>query len=257
MYFPSTWPRKAYYSVTGEIAGKTLEDGNVIDPVTNRYESGKYYFTNDTHSVVELGTFTVGEEITVTFTQSEDNFYVLSSQNLFYSYDAELVEQIIGDLAPNQLNVTSFEEDRLSGDVTVEEDGTLFLTTIPYDKGWHILVDGKEVGYKKGLEAFITFELDKGEHNVEMYYMSDSFKYGAIISVTGLVLFILICIGEVVLPKPMKRLRALIVKKLDGPISKLKAIKLPSIVKRNEYVPPFTDIEEEGLDSPTENVEND
>lgn len=205
MYIPTKWPRKAYYTVTGERPGEVKEDGTVGAPIPVRYVNGKYYFTNDTHCIVELGSFTPGEKITVTFTQSEENFYVLSTQNLFYSYNAEAVDSIMNALADNQMKVTSFKEDKIIGKITADKNGTDILTTIPYDKGWHIVVDGKEISYKKGLDALITFEVDKGEHNVEMYYMSDSFRTGAIISVSGIVLFVLICVGDKFLVPVIKR----------------------------------------------------
>jgi uncharacterized membrane protein YfhO len=81
------------------------------------------------------------------------------------------------------------------------------MTTIPYDEGWIVKVDGEAVKISKSFDAFITFEVDDaGEHTVEFIYRSDAFVYGAICSVVCLVIFILIVVFE-------KRIYALFHKK--------------------------------------------
>jgi len=196
MYVPTMWPREATYSVVGETPAATIEDGTSVPSRTKRYVNGEKYFTNDTHSIVEIGTFEPGETVTVTFTQSVEKFYVYDNTSFFYSYDSELAENIAGHLTTGQLQVTSFEEDRLEGYADVKRDKTKMLTTIPYDEGWHIVVDGEEIEYSKALGSLISFELEKGKHKVEMYYMSDSFFIGNIISLFGVIIFALCCVGE-------------------------------------------------------------
>ena len=208
MYIPTKWPRKASFSVNGvskslsDASAETDANGNTVPAETNtkKYVTNGTYFTNDTHAIVEIGRFTKGKEITVTFTQSEEKMYTLNSNNYFYSFNEDTFMNVADKLSPSQLDVNVFEEDRIEGVVSVPSDGTLYLTTIPYDEGWHVLCDGEEIEIAKSLDSLMSFELDEGEHKIEMYYMSDSFKFGATVSLTGLGLFVLICIGEWILP---------------------------------------------------------
>ncbi|MBR4933595.1 MAG: YfhO family protein, partial [Clostridia bacterium] len=107
------------------------------------------------------------------------------------------------------MEVTSFKEDRLEGTITADRNNMDVLTTIPYDKGWHVLVDGEEVKTKKALDSLMTFEVDKGEHEIEMYYMSDSYKLGMTITVSGILLFVIACVGDAVIGKCIRRKKAL------------------------------------------------
>lgn len=205
MYVPTMWPREATYTVVGETPSVTLEDGTVKPSQTKRYCTGMTYFTNDTHAIVEIGTFAPGETVTVTFTQTVEKFYVYDKASFFYSYDAELVEKIADKLTTGQMQVTSFEEDRVTGFADVKRDSTNMLTTIPYDEGWHIIVDGKEIEYTKALGSLIMFELDEGKHEIEMYYMSQSFYIGNIISLAGVIIFAVCCALEILIPYLRKR----------------------------------------------------
>ena len=56
------------------------------------------------------------------------------------------------------------------------------MTTIPYDTGWTVRVDGTEVTPRKILGAFLGVELTAGEHVLELDYMPDGLKNGAYIS---------------------------------------------------------------------------
>jgi uncharacterized membrane protein YfhO len=225
MYIPSNWPRKATFSVSGtiyeEVTGEETiettvgEDGETyISPnvvpgeKTTKHKTNVTYLTNDTHGIVELGKFTPGEEVTVTFYQSEEKFYTINHNRFFYSFDMEEFESFVDMMNDTSLEITSFKEDRVEGTITADRNNMNVLTTIPYDKGWHVICDGEEVRTKKVLESLMAFEVDEGEHEIEMYYMSSSFKTGMIISVSGLALFALICAGEYVIRMLIRRKKA-------------------------------------------------
>ena len=72
----------------------------------------------------------------------------------------------------------------------MKEAGTLLLT-IPYDTGWTIQVDGKEVeSYSVG-KALTGVHLEKGAHTVAMRYIPQGFCGGAVLSMLSLVLFLI------------------------------------------------------------------
>ncbi len=180
MYVPSTWPREATYKVNGGYKGT--------------------YFTNDTHAVVEIGKYNKGDEITVEFTQKVEKFYYENGYDYFYTFDTELFEEVKDNLVKNQINVTTFEEDRLEGSITVENGAKTILTTIPYDEGWQVLCDGSPVEIDRALGSLLAFRLEEGEHVLEFKYMPDCYKYGMAITVSGIVLFILACTAKFYMP---------------------------------------------------------
>ncbi len=222
MYIPAKWDRKANLKVNGRNFGN--------------------YFTNDTHAIVELGTFTPGESVTVEFTMSEDKMYMRNGGDYFYTFDRDAFELLTGAFSDvnggtaytdesligaaaagpsaftyGGLNVTSHSEDRISGTVTVKDGMTTLLTTIPYDEGWQITCDGETVIPRRALGALLAVDLTPGEHTVEMRYMPDAFRYGAAVSLSSAALFAVICVcsylwrmyrrrkaaGDVMLPSPV------------------------------------------------------
>ena len=77
-----------------------------------------------------------------------------------------------------------------NGTITVSEDKTLF-TTISYDDGWSIYVDGKKVKTKKVLNAFLSCDIKRGTHDIKMIYYPKKMKEGLIVSMISLVIFIM------------------------------------------------------------------
>ncbi len=94
-------------------------------------------------------------------------------------------------LKENQLNITSFEENHIKGNINVTDNNVLFLS-IPYDDNFKILVDNKEVDYYKVIDNFIGLDLEDGYHDIEIIYEVKGFKLGIFISLISLIIFILI-----------------------------------------------------------------
>ena len=79
--------------------------------------------------------------------------------------------------------------DTLCGNIHVKNDGVMILT-VPYDKGFTVYVDGKETDYYLANEAFIGFDITKGEHTVTLCYKAPLKTAGFAVSGIGIALFI-------------------------------------------------------------------
>ena len=91
-------------------------------------------------------------------------------------------------LKRNQLKVTECKDGYVKGIIEAENDGIMF-TSIPYDSGWTIMVDGKKVETVPLLDnAFLGVELEKGKHDVEMDYEPSGKKEGITISCIALMI---------------------------------------------------------------------
>ena len=103
-----------------------------------------------------------------------------------YVVDYKLYKEFINNINESKLEIGNYYGDNhFTSKINVENDGLLY-TSIAADNGWKVLVDGKEVKYKKIYDAVIGLELDKGEHNIEFIYTTPGLKIGIIISITTL-----------------------------------------------------------------------
>jgi hypothetical protein len=96
-------------------------------------------------------------------------------------------------LSPGGMKVTKVSDGKLDGTVTAAEDGVLF-TTIPYDKGWSVTVDGEKVETLAAGETFLAVRLSAGTHEIQMRYISPGFLPGLAISLVCWAFFFFLCV---------------------------------------------------------------
>ncbi len=77
---------------------------------------------------------------------------------------------------------------KASATVETPEDKVL-MTTIPYDKGWSVKVDGKKVNTKDFKDAFLTFNVPKGKHNITLSFLPPGLVIGSTLFVLGIISF--------------------------------------------------------------------
>ena len=160
-------------------------------------ESGEYY-VYVTNRSVETVTATWGDQ-TKTFSHVNRGYFIelgplISGQTVTlkgsgndeltaraYRFSYEGLEAVYETLSAEPLTLNSWTSSSLDGTVTASQQG-LLMTTIPYDTGWTVRVDGTEVTPRKILGAFLGVELKAGEHVLELDYMPDGLKNGAYIS---------------------------------------------------------------------------
>lgn len=94
-----------------------------------------------------------------------------------------------------KMNITSIGNDKITGYINLPNDGFL-ITSIPYDRGFNILVDEKDYDIIKVNKAFLGTKLEKGYHKITITYHSPWLKTGEIISLLGLLIFIAILIQD-------------------------------------------------------------
>ncbi len=112
-----------------------------------------------------------------------------SQQALFDSIAPESINDYsdaLSYLKRNGLQITEFDTDYIKGTATTEEDG-VFLFSIPFDEGWKVTVDKKEVPTQKAAGYLLSIELLKGEHELELSYTVPGIKAGLIISLVSVI----------------------------------------------------------------------
>lgn len=201
LFIPSYYSNKVdLISPTMKIFDSTRSDGTI-----NHSKTSSASLQQSDDRIVELGFSTKNEyQLKVMLDNSNYAFYTKKDQPLVYYVDMDVFEYVIEKIQKNQLILDeSFRDDNISGRITTENNDQLIMTTIPYDAGWKVYVDGKEVETFEVCEALIGFRIESaGEHSVKFVYLSDPFVAGIMISVISIGLFILI----IVLEKHLKKI---------------------------------------------------
>ena len=177
-YLPSDYPRE-------------------VDLKINNKSSGTFY-ASETTRIISLGFFNEGDDVNIAMTLKADVLYVTPKVNSVYYIDVELAKEALSTLAAEQMEISEdWKEHHFTGTYSTENDSTTILTTLPYDEGWKVYVDGEEVEYSKALDALIAFNIETaGEHSIEFKYAPKTFTLGLAISLLSLVLFVFIIIFE-------------------------------------------------------------
>ncbi len=195
VYFqlPSEYPRDTLCRVKN-----THEDGT-SDP-TRSFN----YLTNETHTLYYLGEFKANDEVKleVCIRDSAGNLYYYKNTGYVYYFDSEAFETAYTELTESLPEITYFSDTKIKATVNMAEGDTMMYTSIPFDKGWTVKVDGKRVKLdgtvteaEDGVEfkannkvfgALLAFEVPEGEHTVELSFTPQGFRIGAVLAIAGI-----------------------------------------------------------------------
>jgi len=184
-YFPSDYQREG---------NKLTVEGQETVP----------WFDNSNFGTVYIGEIEGGAQKTVTITVAgKDGLYVtaVDGTNLksyFYTLNEELYRSVFAELQEGGIRLDSFTEDSFHGSITVPEDRTTVFTTIPYDEGWKVTVDGEAVEIYETMDALVAFDLTPGEHTIDMEYRPEIYGTALKLCAVGVASFTLIVAGEYV-----------------------------------------------------------
>lgn len=104
-----------------------------------------------------------------------------------YEFDEQRFNALITQKAAHNFNVTQFKHNHIEGNIHVAGDNEYILFTIPYDKAWHITVDGKDVQSVPVLnDTLIAIPATKGSHQIVLHYFPHSIWWGLSASIVGL-----------------------------------------------------------------------
>lgn len=189
LYFP------AYYNREIKISSDTM---SIFDGTS------KLSKCND--RIVSLGySESTDYSLTVTINADSGQFYTKIQDSYIYYVDMEVMEDAFGRIKEHELVIDEkYREDDIKGTINTANDNQLIMTTIPYDEGWNVYVDGEKVEVVEITDALLGFYVDgAGDHDIRLKYRSNAFTFGLIITVISLAAFILIIVFE----KKLKRLK--------------------------------------------------
>ena len=186
--------------VTGEITGTKYtftpdQDGDYYVAVNNKKvekvsavlgEETKTFDNVKRGYLLDLGFLKAGEAVIL---NNNDNEQDLVAQS--YRVSPKGLKSVYEILNKNPLKLTHWSDTRIQGTVNADQAGLLYLS-IPFDKGWSIKVDGKEVEPYKIFDTFLSVHMTAGTHDITLEYMPQGLKTGGIITLISVLILLLI-----------------------------------------------------------------
>ena len=150
---------------------------------------------------LELGRITKDEQV---YLESRDDGNP-TLQAEVWRFNPEGLKAVYGQMNASPITLTSWTDTSLKGSITAEDPGVMY-TSIPYDKGWTITVDGAEVTPRKLFDTFLAVDLSGGTHEISMTYEPEGLRTGAwITGASAAVLGMIVLIGYTAKRKEQKK----------------------------------------------------
>lgn len=178
MFFASDYPRAMtweFFSDTREdCTGSFFEGENDCIQYLGKLQQNNYAYALET-----------------TITSDDHMLYLIedSDAHWFWYLDEAVYNDAMARLAEGNFVIDEdYQESRFTGTIYVPAGASTVFTSIPYDEGWNVYVDGEKVEIGKTLDALVCFDITEGDHQLELRYFSGYHKWGVIISLGGLLL---------------------------------------------------------------------
>ena len=136
--------------------------------------------------VLDIGYANEGDTITITSETDDQNLYFR-----LYKLQEDVLLEACEKLNEHGLNITSMSDTRLEGTIDVEKQGIMY-TSIAYERGWKVYVDGVETEPVSFKDACLAVELSEGHHTIRMEYVPEGFYSGILLSIASLIMLLVV-----------------------------------------------------------------
>lgn len=165
--------------------------GNQIEKIWIQYEDKTLYNEKLNSQIVHVGEVKKNVPVTISLrlkmSPNTGQVRIMAA-----NFREDLFEQYYKEMIKESYIVEEHRDGYIKGTIMTTEDG-IFLTSIPYDEGWNIKIDGKEVKKEDFIavaDAFLGIKLQQGTHEIIFSYTPNGFKEGALLTTGGAILFI-------------------------------------------------------------------
>lgn len=124
------------------------------------------------------GTFDEGDTLRIEIELEQDEICI--TQPYFYYEDLDRLSEVSAGIKEVSPYVERISDAHFTGSYTAGEN-TLLLTTIPYEDGWTLRIDGEKVPTQKAMDAMLAAALPEGEHQFELSYFPRGLKEGFVL----------------------------------------------------------------------------
>lgn len=176
------------------LANQSCQDGEfngdvfiTINGVKNKLTCKDWYYFNDNkHFEYVLSSKEGIDELNILFSRGK---YRISDINLYS----------MGKVTKDITKVDKLKIDKGDSEITGKvklPKNNYIITSLPYDRGFSVFVDGKKVKSEIVNEAFLGFKVNKGSHDFKIKYEALYFNISVYISLGSLGLAVLLLFLE-------------------------------------------------------------
>ena len=139
--------------------------------------------------LLDVGYCEAGDIVFVSNPDSDESISIMAG-----IFNEEAFKQAYQELSQEPMTVENYSSGHVTASVTT--NGGLLVTSIPYDPGWKLKVDGVAVTPSSFGDALLAFDLGAGTHTLEFNYTPQGLRLGFLISAISLLLLIGIVLGQ-------------------------------------------------------------
>lgn len=165
-------------------------DNTVIAVNGRQQQSGRL-----NSQVVSIGNVEAGDTVAVRLRLKDGEENSATIRMRAAKLDKEAFGRLKRAMKKNRFEMISYKSDEVKGRIRAREDGRVFFS-IPYDRGWTVLVDGKKVQKTSFAKGFLAVDVKKGEHVMTLSYTPPGFSLGWKLSLLGWVIYIAIYVYQ-------------------------------------------------------------
>nr|WP_302629188.1 YfhO family protein [uncultured Eubacterium sp.] len=171
-----------FYCVT---SSETLTVNITNGSITDDNSTTKTFSSTNQNYICHVGNVSAGSTITVTASDGQ-----ALTTCYAYAFDNDAWETAYKLLNKNPYTVESYSDTKITGKVTAKKQGIMY-TSIPYDKGWNVYVDGVKSKTTSICSGALTGVLvEAGTHEITFKYTPKGLVPGIVITIICLLIFL-------------------------------------------------------------------
>jgi uncharacterized membrane protein YfhO len=155
------------------------QNGEFLQP----FKEGGQYFEDENNGIMKVGQYPAGTQVAIRLTVTSS--YAEVREAMFYYLDMETMKQDLDILKQNSWQISEWSATHIEGKINANQN-QIMLTSIPYEDGWTVKVDGKKVKPVKILSALVGIPMSAGSHTVEMTFAPNGFPIGVLLGIIAL-----------------------------------------------------------------------
>ncbi|WP_286136238.1 YfhO family protein [Philodulcilactobacillus myokoensis] len=141
-------------------------------------------------TIINVATNNKNKPIHIHLKLIKDNMFL---QNfILYHFNSKLFQNDTSNLKQNQFKIHNNSNRKFIGTIRTTKSKNSLITTIPYSKGWHLIVDNKPHSISKWSNMFIGSKLSPGKHSIKLYYWPPYLTLGICISILTVIFMMVI-----------------------------------------------------------------
>ena len=190
----------AVYRYTVEGCGDTILYANIV---TNTEEGAMLningeqfspYSTTLSPTLVRVNTVNGKADLELVFNNDNGSNTVTDAQ--FYYLDLNALKEVTSGIQSRSASVININDGHCYFEVDNAAAGSSLFTSVPYNKGWEISVNGQKANCNLIGNTFMSIPLEDGKNIIEMSFRVPNLSIGIAATITGVLLLAGMAITE-------------------------------------------------------------